>query len=243
MRMMIARYFRAAKSAIKNLQNYYETDIHTLDKEAVPYFPYQYSYRSLSNNTIEQFTYQPTTIKSSQQPFLQAGKLVFRGLCNGQDIIIKFVRQYSKDAHQYCAEQGFAPKLRAYSKLHGGWFMVVMDYVGDTHEEVSDMDSPSASAKKKITARTQEIVKSLHDAGFVHGDIRDTNVMVQKEGDPAERILLIDFDWAGKIGEVKYPMNVNRAGIRRHMEVFDGISIDPKHDDYSAEFIMVKRPA
>ena len=39
---------------------------------------------------------------------------------------------------------------------------------------------------------------SLHQAGFMHGDIRSTNIMMRKNGPPV--ILLLDFDWAGVIG-------------------------------------------
>ena len=46
----------------------------------------------------------------------------------------------------------------------------------------------------------QLMVLKLHDAGFVHGDLRAPNFIV--DGD---RLLLVDFDWGGKDGEVEYP--------------------------------------
>ncbi|KIJ63840.1 hypothetical protein HYDPIDRAFT_67875, partial [Hydnomerulius pinastri MD-312] len=47
----------------------------------------------------------------------------------------------------------------------------------------------------------------LHQKGYVHGDVRDTNIMVSRSN--KAKFMLVDFDWAGKIGEVRYPMNVN----------------------------------
>jgi len=45
-------------------------------------------------------------------------------------------------------------------------------------------------------------VKSFHDAGFVHGDLREPNIMCDGE---KEKAMLIDFDWGGKVGEAYYP--------------------------------------
>lgn len=47
----------------------------------------------------------------------------------------------------------------------------------------------------------QELVQSFHDAGMVHGDLRDPNIICDDKG----RLMLIDFEWAGKDGQVSYP--------------------------------------
>jgi tRNA A-37 threonylcarbamoyl transferase component Bud32 len=54
---------------------------------------------------------------------------------------------------------------------------------------------------------------SLHEAGFVRGDIRSANIMVKKDG--SLRIMLLDFDRGGVVGQVKYPLGVNDVDIRR----------------------------
>ncbi|KAH9064557.1 hypothetical protein EDB87DRAFT_1251264 [Lactarius vividus] len=44
-------------------------------------------------------------------------------------ILIKFVRQYSIDLHQFCAEAGHAPLILGYERLPGGWYAVAMEYI------------------------------------------------------------------------------------------------------------------
>ena len=45
-------------------------------------------------------------------------------------------------------------------------------------------------------------LEKLHDKGFVHGDIRGFNTVFDREHG---RGCLIDFDFGGKVGMVKYP--------------------------------------
>ncbi|KAF8325091.1 uncharacterized protein EI90DRAFT_2933000, partial [Cantharellus anzutake] len=73
----------------------------------------------------------------------------------------------------------------------------------------------------------RKMVTSLHQAGYVHGDIRTTNIMVKRDCTP--RIMLVDFDWAGVPGEVRYPMNVNNAEIKRPSGADDGELILADH--------------
>ena len=42
--------------------------------------------------------------------------------------------------------------------------------------------------------------------------------------------MLVDFDWAGKIGEVRYPSNINITGVEQPKGVFDGQLITVEHD-------------
>lgn len=60
----------------------------------------------------------------------------------------------------------------------------------------------------------------------MHGDVRDTNIMLSPDGE----IMLVDFDWAGKAGEIRYPMNVNREDIWRPDGAVDGNLILADHD-------------
>ena len=48
---------------------------------------------------------------------------------------------------------------------------------------------------------------------FVHGDIRDSNLLVRMEDGKLE-IKLIDFDWGGKEGELRYPVLINNRTVR-----------------------------
>ncbi|EPQ53377.1 hypothetical protein GLOTRDRAFT_17241, partial [Gloeophyllum trabeum ATCC 11539] len=46
----------------------------------------------------------------------------------------------------------------------------------------------------------------LHEAGYVHGDVRDVNVLVcGADGSGEKDVLLVDWDWAGRGAEARYP--------------------------------------
>ena len=47
----------------------------------------------------------------------------------------------------------------------------------------------------------QELVAEFHNMGFVHGDLRDTNILSGDDGS----VKLVDFDWGGRGGAVSYP--------------------------------------
>ena len=69
-------------------------------------------------------------------------------------------------------------------------------------------------------------VAFLHNHGFVHGDIRITNVLVSES---TSKALLIDFDEAGLDGKVYYPPHLNTVDIVRPEEAIDGKPITKAH--------------
>lgn len=107
--------------------------------------------------------------------------------------------------------------------------MVVMEYVADDYEELYDaLPRLSYKERQKIQQELVKKVCSFHDAGFVHGDIRNTNVMVRKDG--GEGMYLLDFDWAGRYPDAKYPMHINRETVVRPDGAVDGGFITQEHD-------------
>lgn len=64
---------------------------------------------------------------------------------------------------------------------------------------------------------------------MVHGDLRNVNILL-KNGDPSQ-LRLVDFDWADKIGEARYPKFLNTdvdLGRPNDVEAFEFIK--PEHD-------------
>ena len=78
--------------------------------------------------------------------------------------------------------------------------------------------------KKAITSLIEELHN--YNGGYVHGDLRDTNLFV---GDN-KSFMPLDFDWAGLIEMARYPIYVNREGIRRPDGAWDGDKILVQHD-------------
>jgi len=152
-------------------------------------------------------------------------KLLFAAeTADNETICIKFVRHYSKDVHVFCASKGFAPILKGLEVLSGGWSMIVMEMIGDDYCRLLDFSPPYTHHQDII-----EKVTSLHQAGYVHSDIHDANIMVKK--DSAQGFKLVDFDWSGKIGQAQYPINVYRGKrLWRPTGAEDGELIKADHD-------------
>ncbi|KAF5321818.1 hypothetical protein D9619_002180 [Psilocybe cf. subviscida] len=130
-------------------------------------------------------------------------------------IVVKFVQRYCADLHRLLADNNLAPALRYCGKIDGStayparWKMVVMDYAPGRPSYKDDMHKQRHVRRAVLSA-----VKVAHDQGFVCGDVRPPNVLVQGLDD----IKLIDFDWGGKEGEVYYPVRMTHGLWARGME-------------------------
>jgi serine/threonine protein kinase len=151
-------------------------------------------------------------------------KLLFSAeTADDERICIKFVRHYSKDIHAFCASKGFALTLKAFEELPGGWHMVVMEMIGGLLP--SNDFAPPYSHYDDIIGK----LTSLHQENYIHGDVRNANIMVKKDGNQGFK--LMDFDWSGRISEVRYPMNVYRGQcLWRPHGAKDGKLIKADHD-------------
>jgi tRNA A-37 threonylcarbamoyl transferase component Bud32 len=168
------------------------------------------------DSTIQHFVYH-SHLNQDESKLIFLAKPLQGG---GPDLVVKFVRQYSEEVHKYCAKEKAAPELLGFKSMPGGWYMVVMALI-----EGFDLlhQSPSPIPMGQI----KKIVKQLHERGYVHGDIWDTNVMVSPNGDA----ILLDFDWAGEIGKAQYPMNVHYGDdLYRPEGARDGMFITCQHD-------------
>ena len=104
--------------------------------------------------------------------------------------------------------------------------MVVMDYIGDLFMSCNDTQPGLATGLQDLIL---EEMKLLHQAGYVHGDLHDTNLMVRQDGQLD--FMVVDFDWAGKIDETYYPMNVNTGpNLWWPAGAHDGEIIKADHD-------------
>jgi serine/threonine protein kinase len=113
-------------------------------------------------------------------------------------VVVKFTPSYSKEAHSMLAALKLAPRLWFCERVQdaGGLYVVVMDY----------MDSVGYSRQNSKASRClRQAIKHLHCNGYVFGDLRDPNVLVTQDGSA----MLVDFDWCGKRGEARYPLDIN----------------------------------
>jgi len=158
--------------------------------------------------------------------------LIFDATLGGEKVLAKVLfRSYGKDVHAHLASRAMAPRLYGTSSvqdcasvvvmglLEGGW-MTLFDYRHNFCRE--GIPEPNRS---KLLERLEQILQCLRDGEMVHGDFRMANVMLKKGEE--EKAVLIDFDWAGEAGKVRYPVTRN-PGFRYPGS--PGGFIEAKHD-------------
>ncbi|KNZ82334.1 hypothetical protein J132_00149 [Termitomyces sp. J132] len=190
---------------------------------AIPRYPYLTSYRNENGQEVGlHYTAQ-----------LETDKLLFTATSDQPDLqecIVKFTQhEYSADAHNLLAMHQMAPKLQKIIEVPGGWKVVIMDR---SKYHVLHHYPLSKELQEKVKNKVKRIVRTLHQNGFVHGDIRAANLLI----DPASlnshdvQVHLIDFDWGGRAGEVRYPIGLNSETVMRPKEVQGGKLILEAHD-------------
>src|SRR6185503_14882467 len=77
--------------------------------------------------------------------------------------------------------------------------------------------------KYSLIAKIKEVIRHLHNSEYVHGDLREGNILVrQLSGYGNFDIKLIDFEWSGKVGSACYSHFMNRVDIEWPDGVGDG---------------------
>lgn len=103
-----------------------------------------------------------------------------RGDTDQKTILVRFTQKYGKELHDFCTEQGFAPRLLAYEELPGGWFGVTMEYLAIA-DYLVDAEVLRRRPVRGWVHDIDRIVGTLHEHGFVHGDLRMPNFLAVDE--------------------------------------------------------------
>ncbi|RDB15242.1 hypothetical protein Hypma_004767 [Hypsizygus marmoreus] len=211
----------ALRAASLSLRNLYPSLIKDTKRQVQ--FPYPRSFRDMNGEMVS-FTY----VRAEEN------KRVYHAKRDdtADPICIKFSLRYSSKAHEVAYEAGYAPRLLAVERA-GDWNMIVMDDESDDYFTLVDLRE-SGGVSDRIENVRDEVRRALgivHDQGYVHGDIRAINVLVRKT-DAATgpgSVLLIDWDWAGRDGDVRYPYSINPE-IARPEGAVAGSLISRDHD-------------
>ncbi|KAF8659517.1 hypothetical protein AX16_001816 [Volvariella volvacea WC 439] len=140
------------------------------------------------------------------------------------------------ELHAICAASGHAPTLLAYQRLPGGWYGVAMEYAADAvpitlHKSISEH-------LERWETDLRGLVAEFHNKGFVHGDLRDANIIIGNDG----HVILIDFDWGGRDGEVSYPTPMLNPELVEGRSP-KGLGITKEDDSRILENTLVKTSA
>lgn len=206
-RTQLARALAGVKRAVEYVKKLYPGGQISPQESFSHGYPYPWMYNDLKTNEPHTFTY------DSIQPY--ENRLLFCvRLANNAKLYVKFVKRYGKQAHEFCAERGRAPKLFGFKQLEGGWFMVVMECLQDFH----GWDNEPKAAQESLRV----FISEYHRNGFVHGDLRRPNILISNSD--CTDFKLIDFDWAGQYGAAHYPSMLNPAiqwptGVEIHAQI------------------------
>ena len=132
---------------------------------------------------------------------------LFHASLNGQDVVVKFAQTYCEEAHECLSTHGFAPKLISCDSV-GRFKAVVMEEVKDA-VCIDTYLAKNPGAKNELLAKCRKALKVLSENNYCHGDFRPCNILVTENLD----IFVLDFDWAGECGKVKYPFFMNHAEV------------------------------
>ena len=252
----IAKVFTSLRRALDKLDDHYEgitnplagppTPTTPVDPSLVPYrcfFPYPTKFKERQAGTDAKAKY--IQFEYIDLPSADLANVTFFVKVTseppGQRLVIKFVDRYGVEAHDLLAKEIMAPRLLYCGSLDGendvrdsasgaegriecGLYvgplrMVVMDRV----EPVQARGDWPGDAREQI----KTAIDKLHEGGLVFGDLREPNVLFSEN-----RAFFIDFDWAGKAGEARYP-----HGLSAHVDWPDEVErlerkpIEANHDD------------
>ena len=130
-------------------------------------------------------------------------------------VLVKPVpRSYSQDVHKHMADNGLAPKLYGYAEVKGAPTAYVMEYLDpSTWQTLHEFLKSNATAvdRTRLQKAVDGIIKKLELKNYVHGDLRSSNIMIRTDvKEKSVDLRVIDFDWAGETGQVRYPAERNR---------------------------------
>ena len=132
---------------------------------------------------------------------------------NGDTVLIKFAPEYNERAHRILADEDppLAPKLFSCTRVIGDRFMVVMEYIPEFLGKPLDRIMPPRDALGTVREDISRALGLLHGEELVFGDLREQNILYLPDHG---RILLVDFDGAGRDGEDRYSVCLDQgAGL------------------------------
>jgi hypothetical protein len=209
-----ARVLIALRNCLKTLRKYYENLKHSKlirivhGKPHPRFFPYTTSFTDAPRRQNVHFRYLGFMQDDPACVTYRAEITDKDGTATGDRVVVKFVASYGEEVHDFLAQVGMAPTLRYcgpfYQKtglsddlprpaqrappglfLRSNMRMVVMDFI-----DALPWDQNPQDAREQI----REVLTVLHTNGYVFGDLRQPNILFDKD----KKVKLIDFDWSGR---------------------------------------------
>ena len=128
--------------------------------------------------------------------------------CEDRKYILKLSKSYGLDAHLHLASLNLAPKIVGYEKKYGNYHLILMEYMDPTEWKMllnyqSDVSNNILSTNI-IFDSLKKALDDFHLSGFVHGDFRNSNILMKVSDANNYEFKFIDFDISGKV-DSRYP--------------------------------------
>jgi len=192
-----ASIWYALKEGVQALQKEFEEEMKR-KPQGIRHFPWIQEVKKPKSVDKITFQYDGYLDKDMNKRFLFVAHVVG----TERKLLVKFEnRPYPVELHLKLEEKGFAPELLGYESFDPWWHVVVMEHLGN-NEEAQHLDEVDIT--DEIRAKVEAGVKTIHEAGFVHGDLRGPNILVK-----GDNIYILDLEWAEKETKAVYPFDLN----------------------------------
>ena len=155
MRDTLLRHLVAFRNASSSLEQYYQELKFSGASGPLSQCNSMYPYPTFFTSGSTTHTFRYTAKLESDYNFVFFGDLD----SSADRLCIKFTHQYGEDVHRFCAAKGRAPQLHAAQRLPGGFYMVVMDDVGEDHIDLHSFvdDHPEIISSSAYTDLKENI--------------------------------------------------------------------------------------
>jgi len=151
--------------------------------------------------------------EANKQHAMYLARAQLPGETSTKEVLVKFTAKYHEAAHRLLASHDppFAPALHSCTRVIGGLFMVVMQYIPES--DGGCLRNPSLRPDPTVVRKgVSDALYLLHDDDLVFGDLREGNLLYLPGN--GGRVLLIDFDGVGQDGTDRYSACLNpQAGL------------------------------
>jgi len=106
-------------------------------------------------------------------------------------------------------------------------YISLFNYIQDNPDLLS---KDNEGTRDLFLEKVRDCLMQLHQAGLVHGDVRNTNIMVKAVGLDDPSFLLVDFDSGGEIRQVRCALDLNTSTVKRPEGATGGAIVEVEHD-------------
>lgn len=232
MMLLLSRAFRALRLSFQELDKYY-SNVPQIYHRQYPLFP-DVTITDQSEEAEVTFKVQISSQHGSYllwEAILQADDKVQEYL-----VYVKAVqgKYYSLQVHNLLFESGkHAPGLIATTNMPGGWLLVYMERLQNHVTLDKFTHTLNSTERDSLKVEINRVVRILHDNNFVHGDLREGNILVCRNSEKAcgFDVKLIDFEWSGLVGTACYSHFMNHIAIHWPKGAEDGKKVTIEHDN------------